>query len=179
MKVFVIRHGETNMGKNNLIATDKEPLNEIGISQAINVGKTLRKFHIDRIYCSPIERAKHTLELFNLDKNIPIVIDNRIKERNMGIYERIEFSKLDWDVFWGYDSEEKYKEVESMKSVYQRVSNFLNELKEKHGNESVLLVTHGGVIRTIDWYFKGITNQTFQCENCKIYEYELENSYDI
>lgn len=41
MKVYVIRHGETNMGKNNLIATDKEPLNEIGISQAINVGKTL------------------------------------------------------------------------------------------------------------------------------------------
>ena len=99
MKVYVIRHGETNMGKNNLIATDKEPLNETEISQAINVGKNLRKFHIDRIYCSPIERAKHTLELFNLDKNIHIVIDNRIKERNMGIYEKIEFSKLDWMCF--------------------------------------------------------------------------------
>ena len=173
MKVYVIRHGETNMGKNNLIATDKEPLNETEISQAINVGKNLRKFHIDRIYCSPIERAKHTLELFNLDKNIHIVIDNRIKERNMGIYEKTEFSKLDWNVFWGYDSEKKYKEVESMKSVYQRVSNFLNELKEEHGNGSILLVTHGGIIRAIDWYFKGITNQTFQCENCKIYEYEL------
>ena len=77
------------------------------------------------------------------DKNIPIVIDNRIKERNMGIYEKIEFSKLDWNVFWGYDSEEKYKEVESMKSVYQRVGNFLNELKEEYSNESILLVTHG------------------------------------
>lgn len=173
MKVFVIRHGETNMGKNNLIATDKEPLNKTGISQAISVGKNLRKFHIDRIYCSPIERTKHTLELFNLDKNIPIIIDDRIKERNMGIYEKIEFSKLDWDAFWKYDSEEKYKEVESMKSVYQRVSNFLNKIKEKYGNESILLVTHGGIIRAIDWYFKGITNQTFQCENCKIYEYEL------
>ena len=179
MKLYVIRHGETNMGKKELIATEEEPLNENGIIQAKKIGEDLRKLDIQIIYCSPIERAKHTLELFNLDKNIPIVIDNRIKERNMGIYERIEFSKLDWDVFWGYDSEEKYKEVESMKSVYQRVSNFLNELKEKHGNESILLVTHGGVIRTIDWYFKGITNQTFQCENCKIYEYELENSYDI
>ena len=39
MNLYVIRHGETNMGKNNLIATDKEPLNENGISQAINIGK--------------------------------------------------------------------------------------------------------------------------------------------
>ena len=81
MNLYVIRHGETNMGKNNLIATDKEPLNENGISQAINIGKNLRKIHIDRIYCSPIERAKHTLELFNLDKNIPIVIFIKISSK--------------------------------------------------------------------------------------------------
>lgn len=173
MKVYVIRHGETAMGKNNLIATETEPLNETGIFQAIRVGKKLREIHIDRIYSSPIERTKHTLELFDLDKNIPVIIDDRIKERNMGIYEKIRFSELDWDVFWGYDSEKKYKEMESMKSVFERVSNFLNEIKEECNNESILLVTHGGVIRAINWYFKGIINQTFQCENCKIYEYEL------
>ena len=173
MKLYVIRHGETDMGKNNLIATETEPLNETGISQAIRVGKKLREIHIDRIYSSPIERTKHTLELFDLDKNIPVIIDDRIKERNMGIYEKVRFSELDWDVFWGYDSEKKYKEMESMKSVFDRVSNFLNEIKEESNNESILLVTHGGIIRAINWYFKGITNQTFQCENCKIYEYEL------
>lgn len=105
MKLYVIRHGETAMGKNNLIATETEPLNETGISQAIRVGKKLREIHIDRIYSSPIERTKHTLELFDLDKNIPVIIDDRIKERNMGIYEKVRFSELDWDVFWGYDSE--------------------------------------------------------------------------
>ena len=157
MKIYVIRHGETDMGKNNIIATIKEPLNEIGIQQAIDIGKKLREFHIDRIYSSPIERAKHTLELFDLDKNIPIIIDDRIKERNMGIYEKVKFKELDWDVFWGYDSEKKYKNIESMKSVFKRVSDFLNELKEENNNESILLVTHGGIIRAINWYFKGIS----------------------
>lgn len=80
MKVNVIRHGETNMGKNNIIATEDEPLNETGKKQAIEVGKEIKKLNIDRIYCSPIERAKHTLKLFELDKSIPVIIENRIKE---------------------------------------------------------------------------------------------------
>ena len=45
MNVYVIRHGETNMGKNNIIATEDEPLNEAGIIQAIKVGKEIRKLY--------------------------------------------------------------------------------------------------------------------------------------
>ncbi len=33
MKLYVIRHGETNMGKMELIAIEEEPLNENGIIQ--------------------------------------------------------------------------------------------------------------------------------------------------
>lgn len=58
MKLYVIRHGETEMGRNEIIATEDEPLNEFGIQQAKKVGENLRK--LDIIYCSPIERAKHT-----------------------------------------------------------------------------------------------------------------------
>lgn len=105
MKVYVIRHGETNMGKNNIIATEDEPLNETGKKQAIEVGKEIKKLNIDRIYCSPIERAKHTLKLFELDKSIPVIIENRIKERDMGIYEKIPFEKLNWNEFWNYNSD--------------------------------------------------------------------------
>lgn len=65
--IYVIRHGETNAGKNVIIATEDEPLNELGIQQAKKVGNDLKKLNIDTIYCSPIERAKHTLELFDLD----------------------------------------------------------------------------------------------------------------
>lgn len=99
MKIYVIRHGETEQGKNKIIANLSEPLNKNGVNQAINVGKKLRELDLDVIYCSPIERAKHTLELFDLDKNIPVEIEDRLKERDMGIYENISFDNLDWDVF--------------------------------------------------------------------------------
>ena len=173
MNLYVIRHGETNMGKNKIIATEDEPLNSNGIEQAVNVGKELRKLNIDLVYCSPIERAKHTLKLLNLDKSIPVVIENRIKERDMGIYENVSFDDLDWESFWGYNSDLKYDELESMKSVYKRVSNFLDELKLKQSNKNILLVTHGGIARAIYWYFNGLDNSQFTCENCKIYEYSI------
>jgi probable phosphoglycerate mutase len=174
MKLYVIRHGETELGKKHLIATVDEPLNKTGITQAINVGKELRDLDIDIIYCSPIERAKHTLSLFDLDKDIPVIFEDRIKERDMGIYDNIPFDSLDWDVFWNYNSGIKYPELETMRSVYKRIKAFLDEIK--NNNKNVLLVTHGGVSRAIYWYFNGIPkngNSSNVNENCKVYEYTM------
>ena len=39
MKLYVIRYGETEMGKNEIIATEDEPLNEFGIQQAKKIGE--------------------------------------------------------------------------------------------------------------------------------------------
>ena len=94
MKLYVVRHGETDMGKNKIIATIEEPLNSTGIRQAIELGTELNDKDIDLIFCSPIQRAKHTLDLFKLNKNIPVVVEERLKERNMGLYEKISFDKL-------------------------------------------------------------------------------------
>lgn len=176
MKIYVIRHGETEQGSKRIIASIIEPLNQTGINQAINVGNELRKLDINIIYCSPIERAKHTLELFDLNKNIPIIVDYRLKEREMGIYENIPFDNLDLDIFWNYNSDTKYHEIESMKDVYFRIKYFLDELKNKHKDKKILIVTHGGISRAIYWYFNGIPkngNSSDVNENCKIYEYEL------
>lgn len=128
MKLYVIRHGETEQGKNKIIANLSEPLNKKGMNQDINVGKKLRKLDLDIIYCSPIERVKHTLKLFDLDSSIPVLIEDRLKKRDMGIYENIPFDNLDWNVFWNYNSDRKYPEFESMKDVYQRIKKFLDEM---------------------------------------------------
>ena len=164
------------MGKNNIIATEDEPLNEAGIIQAIKVGKEIRKLNVNKVYCSPIQRAKDTLKLFELNTNIPVIIENRIKERSMGKYEKVPFEDLKWDEFWNYNSDKLYPELETMKSVYERILEFLNELKSSKSNDNILLVTHGGISRAIYWYFNGIPengNSSDINENCKIYSYEL------
>ena len=95
MSLYVIRHGETDMGKNKIIATMGESLNSHGIEQAITVGKEIRKLKLDRIFCSPIQRVKDTLYYFNLDSEIPVCYESRIIERDMGKYEKSPFDSLD------------------------------------------------------------------------------------
>ncbi len=57
----------------------------MGISQPINVGRELRNFDVKVIYCSLIERVKYKLEFFDLSKNIPIIVDGRLKKGNENI----------------------------------------------------------------------------------------------
>lgn len=173
MKLYVVRHGETDMGKNQIIANDKEPLNPNGIMQAQNLHNELSQLKIDRIYVSPIQRALDTLSYFNIS-DIPVVVEQRIKERDMGVYAGVPFKELDWDIFWNFNSNDKYPNCESMSDTFHRVSDFLDELITK--NEDVLLVTHGGISRVIYWYVNGIPEDGHSDninENCKIYTYEL------
>ena len=78
----------------------------------------------------------------------------------MGIYEKIPFDELEWDEFWNYNSDKKYPKLETMKSVYLRVSSFIDEIKKE--NKNVLLVTHGGISRAIYWYFNEIKPKAIQ-----------------
>ena len=41
-----------------------------------------------------------------------------------------------------------------MKRVYERIKIFIDEIKTQ--NKNILLVTYGGVLRAIYWYFRGI-----------------------
>lgn len=63
MKLYVIRHGETNMGKNNIIATEDEPLNEAGIRQAIKVGKEIRKLNVNKVILFTNTKSKRYIEI--------------------------------------------------------------------------------------------------------------------
>ncbi len=63
MEIYVVRHGQTESGKNNIIADIDEPLNSNGIKQVKNIGKELRK--LNKYIILPIKRTKHTLKLFN------------------------------------------------------------------------------------------------------------------
>lgn len=174
MILYVVRHGETEAGEKGVIADIKAKLTYKGIKQTLMLKDEINKLNIDIVYYSPISRTKQTLKLLNLKKNIIVIKDNRLKERNMGIYENAKYNSIDWENFWSYNSETMYSGLETMKSVYKRVSDFLNELKANKKEERILLITHGGVARAIDWYFNGIDSKAkFDCQNCKVYKYKF------
>lgn len=175
MKLYVIRHGQTNSNVKNIVGGILEDINENGIEQAKNAREKVKNLDIDLVICSPAGRTKHTYALLNIEE-LPIIYDERLIERDVGLFEDENYSNIDTKEFWNYYST-KYTGLESMKSVYNRVSECLNELKEKYYDKSILLVTHGGVSRVIHWYCYGIPEDgsvTYgKHENCEIKEYEL------
>ncbi len=63
MKLYLVRHGETENNKRHFFSGWSEtPLSEKGIEDAKEAGKTLKEIPYDKIYVSDLKRALQTCE---------------------------------------------------------------------------------------------------------------------
>jgi broad specificity phosphatase PhoE len=175
MKVYIIRHGQTNWNIIKKIQGQKDiELNETGIKQATDKISVFNEYNFDLIICSTLKRAKKTAEILNSEKKIPIIYTDSLRERQFGDLEGV-ISDFDEDPMYDINKNISEKNIEPVLDLYKRVSDLLNEIKEKYNDKKVLLVTHGGTSRAIEAYFKGCENGIMPPEtlqNCEIREYE-------
>ena len=160
MKLYVIRHGQTDWNAIEKLQgkTDTE-LNETGINQASQAKEEFDKLQVDLIIASPLKRTKRTAEIINENKKLPLFYDERLMERCFGDAEGTFFKQT--GIFkkvklWDYNENSNYQNAEPVVDLCKRVWSFLDEVKEKYSDKNVLLVTHGGTMRTINAYFNGI-----------------------
>ena len=182
MKLYIMRHGQTNWNKKGKIQgkTDIE-LNEEGIEQAKEARKILEKYPIDVIVSSPLKRAKKTAEIINEAKKVPIIFDKAIEERGFGEFEG-KVGKEIQDEIWNseildnYNLNKQYKGVESIQDLCNRVWGLFDELKQEYEDKNILIVTHGGVTRAINGYFNGTNKEgiieSLMLHNCEIKMFE-------
>ena len=66
-RVIIVRHGQSNYNAQKRIQgrSNKSVLTEKGQADAQLVGQTLSQLSIDKIYCSPLQRAKQTAEIIH------------------------------------------------------------------------------------------------------------------
>lgn len=179
MEILIVRHGKTdwNIQKKLQGRVDIE-LNEIGKMQARETAQLLEKENIDLIISSPLKRAIQTAEIINESRNIPVVIDERIAERNFGVYEGRDVTIFDFNEFWSFKYPKDFEGAETLDDFFERVYTFLDELKEKYKDKRILLVTHGGVSIPVNCYFNGIPDEDnifFLCmNNCEVAKFKNE-----
>ena len=84
--IYFVRHGQTDDNVNSILTGWlSTPLNEKGLEQAKQTAKELKDIHFDVCFCSPLLRTQQTLdEVLKYHKNLPVVLDDRLKERNYG-----------------------------------------------------------------------------------------------
>ena len=147
MKVKFVRHGQTDLNSpvKRMQGISNYDLNENGIRQAEETRDMLKDEKIDLIIASPLLRARHTANIINENRNIPMIIDDRIRERNYGSLEgelfKPEYCNLNYD----------YEKVngESIENYKSRIMDFMEEIKIKYSDKKVLVVSHNGVISVL------------------------------
>lgn len=159
MKIYVIRHGETDANKNGVLqGSSNWPLNEDGVKLAKISGENMKGIKFDACFSSPLDRAMQTAKLFleNSNNDIEIQVDNRLAEFNMGIYEGKKITKEELEVplikilLFKFNPFlcGRFKGGETIKELCNRTQDFLNELKDKD-YENVLVSTHGCALRAM------------------------------
>lgn len=176
MKIYVTRHGETEWNVLNKVCglTDVE-LTENGIAQAKALADKVQDLNVGIVISSPLKRAYETGRMIAEKCSIPITTDPRLIEQNYGIYEGVDRKDPDF-LANKRNFAYKYPGGESMMQLAYRVYGFLDEIKEKYSGENVLIVSHGGICRVINTYFKDMTNDEYfhhALPNCELMEYDI------
>lgn len=167
-----MRHGETDWNaKMRVHGVSDIPVNTNGIEQARNASKMLMNENIETVYASDLKRAKKTGDIVSAVLDLPIHYTKRLREMNFGKAEGVKESDLPakfpyiFQAFNDVNNPERYDvrfpNGESVGEVQQRFMKFVNRLLED-GRQSVLVVTHGVLIRI---FAETCLKKTIQLDN--------------
>jgi phosphoserine phosphatase len=169
VKLIIVRHGETEENAAGIIQGQSHgTLSKEGIKQAQLVGERLKNEKIDFIYTSDLERALNTAkEIHKHHPEIPLIKRKEIREMHFGKLQDKQKDEINY--YFHKENDPNYfkkNDVESLESIYDRVKIFLEEIKEKHKNQNIVIVSHAATIKAImvvlmkkrDYEMKEISN---------------------
>lgn len=151
--IYIIRHGQTDwniehrtQGQTDIV------LNAEGIKQAELITQKIANLKIDSIISSDLKRAYMTAQIINGKFNKTIKADKRLREFNFGTLEGIIRDQINQEIWGKFNETPKQFNAETKKEVFNRIKSFIDDIKSENLNKNVLVVTHGGPIRMINYY---------------------------
>jgi alpha-ribazole phosphatase len=125
---------------------------------------------IDIIYASELKRASDTAEVIAARHNLKVVTCPELREVDFGKLEGLEFNEIhdqfpDVEQMWLTRNPDLiYPEGESLSDFENRVTGFETRLKNHRPQDTVLIVAHAGVVRTLI---------------CKLLGLEMKNRWNL
>ena len=158
MKLILARHGETYWNEERRVqggGSDIE-LNKAGIGQANKLASFLKNENVAAIVSSPLKRAIKTAEAIARHHQLPVELDDGLKELGVGELEGLlaanlgtTFSKFLMRWWQGEKLEERLPGGESLVELQQRSWAVVERLLAKHNDGTLVTVSHYFVILTI------------------------------
>lgn len=151
--LIAIRHGETEWNSVGRFQGHlNSELNAEGRSQAQALGERLAAEHFDLLLSSDLGRALQTASAIAMRTGHEILVDARLRERRMGIFQGLTPAEVqvrypeDYARFKSHDPDYVIPGGESVRQLFERCIACFTELAERHAGMTLATVTHGGVL---------------------------------
>lgn len=171
-EILLVRHGESRAATADdpfpLVDGHGDPeLHAEGREQAIRVGHRLKHQPISAVYVSNLRRTHETAQPLCSHLNLTPTIDPDLREVFLGEWEggllRIKAHEND-PVYLRMHEEQRWDVIpgaESHADLNRRLMRALNRIADKHPDELVVAVVHGGVIAHILAHATGANHFAF------------------
>jgi alpha-ribazole phosphatase len=155
-RILLVRHGETEL-QSSLRYWGKTDvsLQATGLSQARKLCQRLATEKIDCIYSSELKRAYDTACIVANNHNLGVTICPELKEIDFGKLEGFNFAEIQTQFpevvrMWNNRSPSlAYPGGESLTELESRVARFKTRLADHQAGDTILVVAHAGVLRTL------------------------------
>ena len=177
-QLYIVRHGETVWNRDGRIQGHTDVgLSERGIEQATRLARRLENVAFDAAYSSDLSRACVTAELVLEGRDVPLHSTPRLREYHKGAFEGLTESELrarfpaEYPGYIAKDLDYAPEGGESTRQVSARMAAIISDIKERHLDDRVLVVGHGGSLRAAMMALLGMSmdaNWRFVFGNCTL-----------
>lgn len=177
--IYFVRHGETDWNRDRRVQGQSDtPLNDAGREQARALADVLATVTFAAAYSSDLSRAAETAALVLRDRGLTIRTTDRLRERNFGSWEGRLVPELEAEGLlpgraWPYV--DAPHGGESIAELEERVVEAVTAIAAEHIGETIIVVAHGGVIRSALSAWIGIEAPIIA--NCGVYVIGVDGAH--
>lgn len=177
MKLYVVRHGQTDKNALGLVQGDTESdLTEKGREEAKALQELVKSLDVDVVVSSPLRRALDTAKLVTNNEK-EIIVDDRLIERDFGLSEGKPVDEELTVKYWNFKLNTDINQVEKVQDLMFRITEFIEDMRNRYDDKKVLVVAHSAILRAIHYAINGIPEDgdllKIEIPNLRIIEYDI------
>ena len=187
MQIVLVRHGATDWNlQGRCQGSSDRDLSEVGVRQAEQIAALFSNEEIHAFYSSGLRRARQTAQLISHPHNLPIMIEDDVRELDHGELEGLTFNEIkknyaEFLTRWRSEPAEIcVPGGERLADVAERAWNGLTQIVRRHPQaDRILVVSHnfpilGIVCRVTNTHLNEY--RTFHLEPCSVTKLQYDGN---
>ncbi|WP_239014583.1 histidine phosphatase family protein [Archangium violaceum] len=155
-RMVLVRHGQpVEETRGRCYGRLDVGLSSTGVMQAERAARFLAEAPLLRIYTSPRQRARESAAPLAELKGMAVDTEDAFREIDFGLFEGLTYEEAEkrypevYAQWMAHPARVRFPEGESYSEMRERVRSAGRELRTRHAGETFVLVSHGGVNRTL------------------------------